>query len=76
MKNIPTMKSINECASIVGLAKYYVRQLVLQNKVKYVMAGKKYLINLQSLLDYLNNGEKAEAERKETAENKTRKVGM
>ena len=44
MKKIPTMKSISECSEIVGLAKYHVRRLVLQGKVKYVRSGSKYLV--------------------------------
>ena len=57
MEKIPTMKSISECSEIVGLAKYHVRQLVLQDKIKYVKAGRKYVVNLESLIEYLNNGE-------------------
>lgn len=68
---IPEMKTISEISEIVGLAKYHIRQIVLQGKVKYVKAGKKYLINLGSLVEYLNNGEK-EVETKNT--NKIRKV--
>lgn len=54
---IPIMKTINEVAQLTGLAKYQIRQLVLNNKVKYVTSGKKVLINMYSLIDYLNNGE-------------------
>lgn len=57
---IPSMKTINEAAEIVSLAKYHIRQLVLQNKVKYVKAGRKYLLNLDSLVNYLKNGETEE----------------
>ena len=74
MEKIPTMKSISECSEIVGLAKYHVRQLVLQDKIKYVKAGRKYVVNLESLIEYLNNGEthvKTESENSY----KIRKVG-
>lgn len=50
--DIPCMITINEAAQIVKLAKYHIRQLVLQGKVKYVKAGRKYLLNLDSLIDY------------------------
>lgn len=73
-KNVPTMKSICECSQIVGLAKYHVRQLVLQDKIKYVKAGRKYLVNLESLIEYLNNGEKHVKTESEIP-NKIRKVG-
>lgn len=74
MHNIPCMKTINEAAGIVNLAKYHIRQLVLQDKIRYVKAGQKYLVNLESLIEYLNNGEthvKTELENL----NKIRKVG-
>lgn len=74
---LPKMATINECAKIVKLAKYHIRQLVLQGKVKYVKAGKKYLINLNSLVEYLNNGE-TQTKTEELTENasKIRKVGI
>ena len=52
--NIPQMLTINEAAQITGLAKYHIRQLALNNKIKSVRAGKKILINLAKLIDYLN----------------------
>ena len=73
-KNVPTMKSICECSQIAGLAKYHVRQLVLQDKIKYVKAGRKYLVNLESLIEYLNNGETQGKTELENL-NKIRKVG-
>ncbi len=73
-KNVPTMKSICECSQIAGLAKYHVRQLVLQDKIKYVKAGRKYLVNLESLIEYLNNGETQVKTELENL-NKIRKVG-
>lgn len=75
MEKIPTMKSISECSEIVGLAKYHVRRLVLQGKVKYVRSGSKYFVNVDSLIEYLNSGE-AQAEVEEQNTNKIRKVGI
>ena len=73
---LPKMATINECAKTVGLAKYHIRQLVLQGKVKYVKAGKKYLINVDNLIEYLNNGEtQVETEEQDSNTNKIRKVG-
>ncbi len=74
MKKIPTMKSISECSEIVGLAKYHVRRLVLQGKVKYVRSGSKHLVNVDSLIEYLNNGE-TQSETEDNNTNKIRKVG-
>lgn len=54
---IPTMLTIKDTAKTVGLSSYFIRQLILQNKIKFVRSGTKFLINFQSLLDYLNNGD-------------------
>ena len=74
---IPQMKTIKEVSKIVGLAEYHIRQLVKQNKIRFIMAGKKYLINMDSLIEYLKNGE-AQPVIKEQIENtsKIRKVGV
>lgn len=50
----PQMATINETAEIVGLAKHYIRQLVLQNKIRHIRAGKKHLVNVEKLIEYLN----------------------
>lgn len=52
--NVPTMVTVNEAAKLTGLAKYYLRQLALQNKIKNVRAGKKILINIEKLIEFLN----------------------
>lgn len=67
---IPEMKTISETSKIVGLAKYHIRQLVLQGKVKFVRSGVKYLLNMDSLITYLNNGDNA----KVTVSNSSRKI--
>ncbi len=56
---IPKMLSIAQTAKVIGLTKHYIRQLVLQGKVKYVRSGVKYLLNMDSLINYLNNGDDA-----------------
>lgn len=55
--NLPQMETINKTAEITNLPKYFVRQLVLQRKIKYVKAGKKYLVNVDNLIEYLNTGD-------------------
>lgn len=52
--NIPQMVTINEAAKLTGIAKYRVRQLALENKIKNVRAGRKILINLEKFIEYLN----------------------
>ncbi len=56
---IPHLKTISEASKIVGLTKYHVRKLVLQDKIKYVRSGVKYLVNVDNLINYLNNGDNA-----------------
>ncbi len=54
---LPVMKKISDTAKLLNLTEYHVRQLVLQNKVKYVKSGIKYYLNLDSVIEYLTNGE-------------------
>ena len=56
ISEIPTMLTIKETASKLGLSDYYLRGLVRSNKIVYVKVGVKYLINLEKLVDFLNNG--------------------
>ena len=51
------MATVNEASEITGLAKHYVRQLALQGKIRHVRAGKKILINVDKLIEFLNNGD-------------------
>lgn len=74
---LPKMATINECAQLSGLAKYAIRKLVLDNKVKYVKLGKKFLVNFDSLIEYFNNGEpQTEVEKQDNNTSKIRKVGI
>ena len=59
--SVPTMLTISETAEQSGLAKHYVRQLCLQNKIRHVRAGNKYLINFEMFVEFLNTGEPAYA---------------
>ena len=54
---LPRMRTIRAAAAETGLAEYFVRRLVKRGKVRYVKAGKKFLVNLDSLINYLNEGE-------------------
>lgn len=57
---IPTMVSLNEASGQTGLSYDYLRKLCLQKKIVYVRAGCKYLVNLEKLVEYLNQGEKVD----------------
>ena len=52
--NIPTMLTIKETAEKTHLAEAYIRRLVWNNQICYVRSGKKYLVNLEKLIDFLN----------------------
>lgn len=54
---IPTMVTIRAAADQTGLSYDYIRKLCLAEKIVFVKSGSKYLINLEKLVDYLNNGE-------------------
>jgi len=56
---IPRMRTIKETAEITELAYNYLRNLCLQNKIVYVRAGNKYLINLDKFIEYLNGVQSA-----------------
>lgn len=55
--NVPIMKSIISTAELLNLPVNFVRNLVKLNKISYVMAGKKVLINIESVLKYLSEGD-------------------
>ena len=52
--DIPVMLKLTEASAKFNLSYHFCRQLVLNNKVVFVRAGTRYLINEQSLKDYLN----------------------
>ncbi len=54
---VPKMLTVNECAELTNLAKYHIRRLIHENKVKFILSGTKYLVNFDSLVEYLNIGE-------------------
>ena len=58
-KPLPRMRTIRQAAHELSFPEYALRRLVKQNKVVYVMAGNKALVNMDRLIDYLNSGEMA-----------------
>ena len=48
------MLTIKEAAALVdGLTEYRVRQMCINDQIPHIMAGKKYLINKEELINYL-----------------------
>lgn len=56
----PRMGTIKEAAETSGLAPYRVRCLVASGRIRYVKAGRRILVNLDSLAHYLNTGDQPE----------------
>ena len=56
-KPLPRMRTIKQGAIEAGIPEHFLRQLVKQNKVVYVKAGNKSLVNLDSLIDFLYKGD-------------------
>ena len=57
MSNLHNYISIQQAADQTGLSYYYIRAAVLANKVKHIKSGAKYLINADSLAEYLESQE-------------------
>lgn len=55
--NVPVMKTIKEASELTGVSYDYLRKLCLQKKIIHIRAGNKFLINMERLIDYLNQGE-------------------
>lgn len=47
--------TVSESASFSGLSKSFIRELVHNKKVKYMKSGVKFLIERDSIIDYLNS---------------------
>lgn len=54
MDNKITMLTIKEAAAMVeGLTEYRIRQMCINHQIPCIMAGKKYLINKDTLVKFL-----------------------
>lgn len=54
---IPEMLSIKETTEKTGMSYDAIRNLCLQNKIVYIRAGAKYLINMDKFVEFLNGNE-------------------
>ena len=74
--NMPRLETIRQTATY-RISCLSCQKVSFTGKVKYVRSGSKYLVNIDSLIEYLNNVE-AQTEAKELTENtsKIRKVGI
>lgn len=54
MPDIPRMLTIKEAAKETGLAEYHIRRLCKTGEIVAVRTGKKILVNITKLCEYLN----------------------
>ena len=62
MNKLARMRTLDECYAEIkkmdentAISKYYIRQLAISDKIPVVMCGKKRLINLDGLIEYLSS---------------------
>lgn len=48
----PIFRTVPDACNITGLKDYFIRELIYENKIKFVMCGNRYYINMASLLAY------------------------
>ena len=56
----PNMGTVKKAAEIYGLSPSYIRRLCKTGKIRYVNAGHMWLVNLDSLARYFEQGDPAE----------------
>ena len=58
----PNMGTVKKAAEIYGLSTSYIRRLCKIGKIRYVNAGHMWLVNLDSLARYFEQGDPAPVE--------------
>lgn len=71
----PRMATVKKAAELYGLSPTYIRRLCRQGKIRYVVAGHRWLVNLDSLAKYFNEGDPVPAEQDEAVGGIRRVVG-
>ena len=61
----PVMKTVKDAAVIYGLPPTYIRTLCRTGKIRYVVAGHRWLVNMNSLAQYFERGDPIPAEQGE-----------
>ncbi len=51
---IPEMLTLSELSRRSGLSYDYLRNLCIQNKITHIRCGRKYLVNADRFIDFLN----------------------
>lgn len=71
----PRMATVKKAAELYGLSPAYIRRLCRQGKIRYVVAGHRWLVNLDSLAQYFEEGDPVPAEQDEAVGGIRRVVG-
>lgn len=71
MAAVPRMRTIQQCAAYLkaqdpetGIGEWRIRQMVNQAEIPVYRAGRRILINLDTLLEYVGGGPAAEGQEK------------
>ena len=56
-RRVPDMGTVQQAAELYGLSPRYIRRLCKFGKVRYVNCGNRWLVNLDSLARYFEQGE-------------------
>ena len=54
---IPTMLKLADAAELTGVSYCHLLNMCKRGQIVHVKAGKKYLVNMEKLVEYLNTGE-------------------
>ena len=54
---VPNMETVQKAAQLYGLSPNYIRRLCKLGKVRYVDCGNRWLVNLDSLARYFEQGD-------------------
>ena len=71
MENVilyPRMAGVKEAAKLYDVSPYYIRNLARTGKIRFVVAGHRWLINLDSLAKYLAAGDPPPAAQSQTVQ--------
>lgn len=53
----PKMMTVKQVSEQTGISEFHIRRLIKANRIKYIRAGAKYLVNFDKFVEYLNNGD-------------------
>lgn len=71
----PQMATVKVAAEAYGLPPTYIRSLCRTGKIRYVVAGHRWLVNMDSLARYFEQGDPVPAEQDEAVGGIRRVVG-